>query len=141
MPNLSPQEVAAKWKQRTSAASPDYVKGVRGVTENPAAAAAAKSDKWLMSIQEAAANDRFRKGLQRVTLQDWQKAAAEKGGQRIAAGVQGAETRVSTFLQGFLPAQAAITNQTKAMPSNTLQDRIARMVHQATAAADLKGRF
>lgn len=141
MPKLTPQEVAAKWKQRTSAASPDYVKGVRAVTENPAAKAAAAKDKWLASIQEAAANDRFAKGLGRVTLQDWQKAAAEKGGQRITAGVAGAESRMNTFLSGFLPALENITQQTRSMSSLTLADRIARMVAQAQSAATLKGRF
>lgn len=141
MPNLSPAEIATKWKNRTAAASTDYQKGVQAVTVNPAQQAAAAADKWLANIQEAAANDRFRQGLSKVTLQSWQQAAATKGAQRIQAGVAGATDRMTAFLTGFLPAQAAVTQQTKAMPSTTLADRIARMVQQVQGVSQLKGRF
>lgn len=141
MPKNTPAEVAAKWKSRTQSASPEYIKGIQGVTVNPAQKAIAAKDKMVANFQQAMADGRYEQGLADQTLQGWQQKSINKGATRIAAGVQEAEQRQVQFYSGFLPAQAQITAGTDQMPSTTLEDRIQRMVNQVRQTATLKGQF
>lgn len=141
MARLNPAEAAAKWKNRTVGASADYVKGVRSTDKDPIQLAIQSKDKWFARVQEAQANDRFAKGLAKTNKAAWAKAAEEKGAQRITSGVTGAEARMSQFMGAFLPAQRAITDEVRSMPSTTLDQRLQRMVEQARKTAALKGSF
>lgn len=141
MAKLNPAEAAAKWKNRTVGAQADYVKGVRSTDKDPIQLAIASKDKWFARIQEAQANDRFAKGLGKSSKAAWAKAAEDKGGPRITQGVTSAEPRMAAFMQAFLPAQKAITDEVRSMPSTTLDQRLQRMVEQARKTAGLKGNY
>jgi hypothetical protein len=138
MPKMSPQEAAAKWASKAAAAQGDYQAGIERTQVDPLQAAAAAADKWQQNV--AAAKDRFRAGVTRVTKQDWQRAAIEKGAPRYGTGVQAAQGKFSEFASEFFPYLDQVTARTKAMPSVTLEQRLARMVEQARAVSQFRRR-
>lgn len=127
---MSAPEVLAKWKAATSSAGNAYKAGVMAVTENPAAKAIQAIPKYQAGIQAAIDSGKLQRGLQRVTLQSWQQAAATTGATRLASGVQKGEQKMASFLQQFLPFQAAVTASVRSMPSTTPEEREARMLEQ-----------
>lgn len=137
---LSPQQVADKWASQTKASTASYVAGVRGCTVNPGELAAQAQDKYAAGVQEAVSSGRYADGCRSVSPSQWKDACEKTGAQRISSGVDKGKAKATTFFAEFLPQQAIITEQTRAMPSTTLDDRIARMVAQARATASLKMR-
>ncbi len=136
MARLSPQEAAAKWAQRASAATGDYQQGIANVTGSPGAKAAAKADKWLASVQQA--KDKFKSRVGAVSEAEWKQAAIEKGAPRFATGVQASEPKMASFAAEFFPHLDSVTNRVKAMPDTTLEQRLARMVEQARGTAQFR---
>lgn len=122
------QEFAEKWKSRTKGAVADYQRGVEAVTESPTAKAAASSEKWQARMSAAETRKRFEDGLNKVDVNDWKKAALEKGAGRISAGVDGASSKVQEFGEKLLPHVEAGRKEIANMPSLTLDDSINRMV-------------
>jgi len=126
MAKLDPSQAAEKWKMRTQGATAEYADGVRRVTQAPGQAAAAQRQKWQNNV--AAAAPKWAARVAAVSLSDWQDAAANKGAQRIAAGVQGASTKMERFFGDFLPHLDAGVRKVAAMPSTTFEDRVNRAI-------------
>ncbi len=135
---LSPQDVAAKWAARASAAQGDYQAGVQAVSQSPGAAAAAKADKWLQNVQQA--KDKFKSRVGATSLSDWQTATVQKGAPRYGTGVQAAQGKMAAFAAEFGPHLDAVTQRVKAMPDTTLEQRLARMVEQARGTSQFRRR-
>lgn len=127
MARVSPAEATEKWKRNTSAATQDVIRGVKAVEQAPGAKAAAASGKWLARVSSAEA--KYKQNVGAVSLADWQ-AATEAGASRIAAGVQAKAGKMERFMADFLPhldrGRAAIAQ----MPTNTLEESIAKMATQ-----------
>lgn len=138
MARIDPQAAAAKWAARAAAAQGDYTAGVQSVSVSPGAAAAAKADKWLASVQQA--KEKFKAGAARTSLSDWQQAAVQKGGPRYATGVQAAQPKMAAFTAEFFPFLDAVTQKVKAMPDTNPEQRIARMVEQVRSTAQFRRR-
>lgn len=128
MANLTPEEIAAKYAARTSAATGDWVRGVQGVTQSPGAAAAAKADKWAANT--AAAKDKFQRRAAGTSLSDWQNAAIEKQS-RYAQGTQAGASKMAEFQREFQPFQKSVTAKVRAMPDTTIEQRLDRARAQA----------
>ena len=139
MAKLSSTDAAKKWSTRTQAAIPDYTKGIAAVTNNPMDAAKLAIPKYLQGVQDAVSSGKLAKGLGRVSLTDWQNKAKTLGASRIAAGVTAAVTKMTDFYNAFLPFLDSVTASTRAMPDNTLADRINRAVNQMTKTATFPG--
>ncbi len=122
---LTPQEYAKKWKERMTNSVPDIVSGIDKVTENPCQKAAQNSEKWLFKLNQS--KNRFEKGLNEVTLTDWKEKAKTKVQARLSQGVQGAEAKMTKFGNYLIPTVAQSKSNISSMPSNTLEDNIARM--------------
>lgn len=135
MSQLTPQELTAKWQQRTTAAIPDAQKGVQNVTKSPMEAAANNKDKWAQNVAKAAANGRFEAGLRKVSLEEWKTNTIKKMGERIAGGVQSAQAKHQRFAEYLIPTVAAGQAKVAAMPSMTLQDSIQRAAAMMTHMA------
>jgi hypothetical protein len=123
----NPQASAAKWAQNLGAAAQQIQAGVMAVQQAPSAQAAAAVQKWVASITSQKAQTDYVNGLNKVTLIDWQNAMKNKGIPRIGQGAQAAQNKFQTFLAALFNYENAGLAQIKAMPSTTLQDRIARM--------------
>ncbi len=122
----TPQEYAEKWARRTSAAVPDYQKGVQRVSVAPGVAAVAKQEKLIANFAEAVSSGKWARNTQAVSLQDWKTAASEKGGQRLASGVQAAAPGLAQKAARFLADTEQVMDRVNAMPDVTLEDRIAK---------------
>ena len=133
------QKAAAKWKTSMASAGASYTDGVQSVTTSPTELAAQNEQGYLQGVTEAVASGRFAKGLRRVSLQQWKDAAVQKGASRLASGAAAAADKVSRFWTSFGPKLEQVTAQTNAMPSNTFEERMAKMTAQATAVHELKG--
>lgn len=124
MARLSPQDAAAKWASRTSAASGDYQKGVAAVTTAPGQLAAQKKEKFRAGIQEALDSGKWEQRVAAVSLQSWKEAASTKGASRLGQGVQAAVNKMAGFMSEFLPFQESVMQRADQMPDNTLEERI-----------------
>jgi hypothetical protein len=138
VPNLNPQQVADRWASNLGAATQKIQQGVQSVTVNPAQLAAAAVGKWVARITDPATQAKFVNSLNKVSTADWQNATITKGLPRIATGAQAAKPKVTAFLTQFLPYVMNVQQQVKSMPSNTAQERIARMVQNATLLSQFK---
>lgn len=115
---------AEKWAQRTGAASADYARGVRAVTQAPGAKAAAKKADYIARVNEQA--NKWATKVAAVSLSDWQEMAATKGATNLSTGVQAAKPKMQAAAGKLLSTVDTVRNQVKAMPGGTLEQRLAR---------------
>lgn len=132
-------KAAANWKARMSTAGTAYTDGINSVTSSPMEAAAQAQDSYAQGVAEAVATGRYARGLRRVTMADWKRAATEKGAARLASGATAAAPKVEKFWVSFGPKLAQVTEQTRAMPKGTFEERQQRAIAQMNATHALKG--
>lgn len=123
---LTPEQIYDKYQRRIKQSLQDMEAGVNGVTKSPMEAAAAKADKWLLALQEAASNGRWQRGLKAISLDTWKRLMKEKGIPRIATGVDNAKEKTIDFYEQLQAFQAPILAQLEKMPDNNLEDSIQR---------------
>jgi len=138
MSKLTASEFQEKHARRLKAAVEDVRKGIDRVTENPCEKAAAKQDKMLTNLTASVTSGKWAAGLKRVSLEDWKKKARDIGVNRIAAGIDGAKSKVISFAEQLLPHIDRGQDKIKAMPDVTLDDNINRMTTFVRHMADLK---
>lgn len=134
MAKVTPDQAAAKWAQRSAAATEDVRNGVQNVREAPGKAAARAKDLWLQRITASA--DKWARRVSAVSLEDWQRAMIDKGIPRIATGTQAAIPKMTAFMNEFLPFVDQGAAQVRAMPKGNVEAGIARAAamirHNAT---------
>ena len=123
---ITPEQAAQKWAQAMGAAGAAYKQGVMAVTESPMQAAARNKQGWINGIMAAANSGKWESGLARVSLNQWQTAAANLGAQRLGAGATNAQPKVLSFMQAFWPTLQNAVAQVRAMPADTYEARKAR---------------
>lgn len=124
MAKVDPAQYAEKWATRTGAASADYARGVRAVTQAPGAKAAAKKADYIARVNENA--NKWAQKVGAVSLSDWQEMAATKGATNLATGVQAARPKMQAAATKLLSTVETVRQQVKAMPGGTLEQRLAR---------------
>ena len=129
MPKLTPEQAAQKWRERASAATEDYRKGIERVTESPTAKAAQSAEKMLQKIMEAIQSGRWAAALNAVSLADWKAAATTKGVARMAAGVAAGESKQRAYYARVFPFLESLQAEIAAMPNLTIEDSIQRAGH------------
>lgn len=117
-------QATAKWVQNLSAATDRMTSGAQAVTKAPGIAAAAAADKWLAKV--TAAKSKFATNVSRVSLASWQQSYIQVGIPRVAQGAQAKQAKVQSFMDEFLPYLQRGVATVDAMPSNTLEDGVAR---------------
>jgi len=140
VPKLTPKQAADKWSARTTAAVSDYKAGVLRVTESPTAKAAKAAYKMLMNVMEAINSGRWAAALEAVSLEDWKKAASEKGSTRMAAGVQGSVDKQERYYIEAFPQIETLQREIEAMPNLTIEDSFARARHFMLGMHEFKKR-
>jgi len=138
MPRVTPEEGARKLIDRARAAAPHIADQVRKVTVAPTEAAAQKIDKMRTNFIRAVDDGKVERGLRRVTLTDWQQAMINKGVPRITQGLEQAENKIVEFNREFYPHLDRVQAEVEAMPDTTLEDNIARAVHNIRRNAEFK---
>jgi hypothetical protein len=129
MARVTPEQYADKWNRRIKAAVPDIQAGVQRVTTSPGEAAALKQDKMLQRVTEAITSGKWAERVRSVTVEDWRRAALNKGIPRIAAGADGATDKMREFASQLLPYLDRVVSEVQRMPDLTLEDAIARATH------------
>lgn len=124
----SASDVAAKWAQRTSAAAPDYARGVAQTDKDPTALAIAAGPRLLANFQAAFNSGKWANSLRKVGKQGWQQAVAAKGEANFSNGVQAAQQKVADAFVGLLQFEGNLLTQVNGMPNVTDLDREARML-------------
>lgn len=133
-----PATVAQRWVTNLGGSVEKIRTGVQAVTTAPTQAAAAAGQLWQQRVADPNTLAKFQRGLQRVSLTDWQQAMIQKGLPRIATGAANAKDKFTSFLTQFLPFVQNVANQVHQMPKATLEDRIARAVAQIRGNAGFR---
>lgn len=135
MTRVSPGDGAKKWARNLGQAAPDIQAGIARVSQAPGQKAAAASGKWLAKVTQA--EDKFRTGSARVTLADWQKAATD-GVSRVAAGANAKMGKMESFATEFYAHLDRGSGAINAMPTNTVEDGVAKAAAQIRHNAAFK---
>lgn len=136
MTRLTPQEAAEKWARKASAASQDYQRGIERVRESPTAKAVQKKDKLVQGFQDAVNSGKWETNTARVTLQEWQRAASQKGVPNFATGIQASQAKTQGAYQRLFPLIDQAQNAIQNMPDTTLEQRLARSTAFARAMSE-----
>lgn len=129
-------QATAKWLANLSAATTRMQAGAMAVQTAPGAAAAAAADKWLAKVTQAKA--KFAANVGAVSLQSWQQSYINVGLPRVAQGAQAKQAKVTAFMDTFLPYLQAGAAQIDKMPTNTIEDGIAKATAQIRYNAKFK---
>lgn len=127
MAKLTATEAAEKHGRRLKASTDDIIKGVNRVTEAPGKKAAAKKDKMRTNLMAKIDDGTWERRVAAVPVEDWKKSMIDKGVGRIAAGIDGANSKMVAFYEQLLPAVDAARNKIATMPDITLEDNINRV--------------
>ena len=138
MARVTPEEFQEKHARRLKGSIEDMRRGVERVTESPTKKAAAKKEKMRAGINAALDNGKWERGLNRVSLPDWQGAMINKGLGRVAAGVDGSKEKTIAFASELLPFQDSLKGKIKDMPDVTLEDNLNRMTTYVRGMAGFK---
>ncbi len=129
----STDAIVARWQNNMSAAGPTITAGVNALKTAPGQSAAAHKSDWIAAMTSKAVQDRWATQVAAVTLQEWQQAMINKGIPNIANGVAAAKGKMTSFIDWLVKTENSILPTIDAMPSLTLQQRIARATAWMTA--------
>lgn len=124
----SATDVAAKWKQRSAAAAPDYAKGVAQTDKDPTALAIAAGPRYIQNVTARFNDGTWANGLRRAGKAGWQAAVASKGENNYSNGVNNAEEKVAQAFGPLLSFIDGAKAKIAAMPNVTDVDRENRML-------------
>ncbi len=122
------QEIANRWKTRTTAAVPEAVAGARRVQESPGVAAARQVQAYQQNVQ--ASVPKWQKNVAKMSTQEW-LAAYEQGSNRIASGVASKVGKMERHMTNFIPHLETVQRELAGMPRGDLESNLARMLHNA----------
>jgi len=94
------QSIAEKWGRVTPMRSQDYIIGVQTTRKDWASNTIAAAPNYVQGVQQAIAENRFERGVEKAGTPKWKTNTIEKGGTRWGQGVRMAE---SEYARGFSP--------------------------------------
>lgn len=140
MPDLTPEQIVEKQIKRVQNAVGDYRDGVRRTKKQPMQRAIAAIGKMRNNFNEAIDSGKVQEGFESVSDAEWKEATATKGGDRLAKGMEQARPKLLEFQQQIKPFRDALKQQIDSMPSETFEQRMARMNANATGMHEFKFR-
>jgi len=126
MARLTAAEAAAKWQRNLSNSTEDIRQGIERVDTAPGAQAAKKRGKYEQGVRDNV--DKWQRNVAAVTLDEWKRKAIDVGLGRIASGAAANEGKTAAFFDEFIPHLDRGVAAVRAMPDNSLDDRINRSV-------------
>lgn len=94
-------EVARKWSEVTPGRKEYYLAGVSKVSDWAGPTGEAK-ERYKSGVEEAIADDRFRKGVERTGTGGWKEPTLKKGASRWGPGVRDAGDKYGRNFSPFL---------------------------------------
>jgi hypothetical protein len=122
-------KAAEKWANGMVNASQAMKDGAASVTTSPTQKAKQAKNKMLMGIQNAISDGTYDAGCDRVSAEDWKKAYNEKAIPRIQAQAPLSKPKVAEHLRNFLPFVDSVVNAADQMPTDTIDQRIAKSAY------------
>jgi hypothetical protein len=126
MAKMTGAQVAEKWGRRLKGATQDIQNGINNVTSAPGAAAAAQVNTMKNNLNKAIDDGTWQRQVSRVSLDDWKKAALNKGVGRISAGVDGAANKAAASFDKVLSAVDGALGAIASTPRGDLEQNIQR---------------
>lgn len=123
---LNPQDATQKWVNNLSGATSAIQAGIDRVTEAPGMKAAAKAQKWIQAV--TASQDKWKRNVSAVSLDQWKSLFKAVGVQRIAQGAQAKQGKYTAFATQFYPHLERGIAKISAMPDTSFEERIQRAV-------------
>ncbi len=102
----NPTDAANAWVTGMQGAGTKYIAGVQSVKVAPGQVAASRADLWAQNV--ANAKSKFAANVAKISLGQWQEAAANKGAQRLGSGATAAQPKFAAFMTNFLPKLSTI---------------------------------
>lgn len=94
------QTIAEKWGRVTPMRSRDYLDGVKTTRKDWSTNTVAATENYNIGVQEAIAENRFARGVEKAGTEKWRQHSIEKGGTRWGQGVRMSEPE---YARGFAP--------------------------------------
>ena len=131
----SAQEVAQKWANRASSASPDYSAGIQTTTKDQAQRAIASKTIYQQALTESFNRDAYAKGLAKAGSAKWKQRASSIGAERFAGGISIAVSDYATNSGAYDNARKAADNLPRGVKgSETNFTRVKAVVSALRAA-------
>ena len=99
---VSVEQFVQNWQSGLQSSSAKIEQGINSVTESPGISAAAQADVWLQKVTES--KDRWKANVGKVKLDDWKRAAIEKGIPAIMNSISMAKPKVASAASILIPA-------------------------------------
>lgn len=122
------EQVVSKWAQNAGAAQTAYTDGIQNTTVDPTALAAANQAGYLAGVQSSV--NLWRSNLLKVGKSGWQSASIAKAG-NYGTGISAGQAKFQSGMQTWLPIIQQTGAAAKAMPGQTVDQRIARSAYVA----------
>lgn len=129
MANLTPQQIAAKWKKNAGNAIDSYKQGIAGVRTAPGELAILQKDRMRQNFNNALDDGTWEERMRAVGLQGWQQAASGKGVANFTTGVNAAENKVVAFQTAWNPLMQEAKERVKTMDKGTEAAALARVAY------------
>jgi len=137
---LSPEA----WKKRQlgnlrAVGEANYSIGIKSPKKDTIAAGVAAEAKYAERVKEAIEEERRKKALQTVSLQEWATYAEEIGKGRLVEGVTKREKKVDRFVRAWHPILVDHVSKIDVMPAVTDTDMKERIIANWEGLKALKG--
>jgi len=127
----SASEAVSNWTDAIGRIPAKYKKGVESAS-NVIERSKAAEENWKNAVQEAAAREARRKGLEKISDADWKRAATEKGAARIGPGMQAAKDKFARGISEVIGVLQGINLPPRTLDPEQNVERvrvIARQLH------------
>lgn len=121
MARLTPEEAAAKWRNRASGAQSDWQKGIERTPDSPTAKAAAATDKWQAKVSMASTAQKFKRNVSAVSKEEWQQRTIAKAG-NYSAGISSGEDKMLKHQRDSAAHIEEGKRRLATMPNLTIED-------------------
>jgi hypothetical protein len=120
--------VVRKWAANAGGAQQAYIDGIEATTVDPTALAVANEQGYLQGVQQAVSSGLWRRKLQAVGRAGWMAAAVAKAG-NFGTGIQAGQAKYERSMQTWLPIIQQVGAAAKAMPGQTIDQRLQRSAY------------
>jgi hypothetical protein len=127
MARVTAAEYAEKWGRRLKGATTDIARGIERVTVAPGQQAARAQETMRAKLNAAIDDGTWARQVAGVPLDEWKRAATQKGVQRLAAGVDAAQPNQAAMAERLLAAVDATRTEVNQTPRGDIEANINRM--------------
>jgi len=119
---MTGRDYQEKHARNLKGATSEIRAGVEALTESPGKKAAERSDVWVQRMTDSAVQERWKRNVGKLSLDDWKKDMVEKGVGRISAGLDRSSDKIADFGDKLISHIKSIKPEFDKRPVLTLDD-------------------